>query len=233
MAKDPRLRMTAASRTNIELGCEDHQVSRHSAFFYSAGVRSCHDEIMDSSAVILVNATEVEIGESDGDVDGEREADQKLHDPRMPRSLRRRSTNSRTCLTEAGAGTAYTEGAKSYLFDELMSAHADLCFLGDQCDPGNTVLVLVLRELSTRMTMAAAVPRTTTSTQINMRVVAFIQDIGVVHGDVLVRSGQGACSCGGRQGGGRYVMEQSPVGCKPSNGIVERQGSQDRDEFAC
>ena len=109
--------------------------------------------------------------------------------------------------------------------------HADMCLLGDENDPGNTVPVLVLRERSSRMTMAAAVPSKTTNTYISKRVVAFMKEIGVVHGDVLVRSDKepamkAILSEVGRvraaEGGGRYVMEQSPVGCSASNGIVER-----------
>ena len=79
--------------------------------------------------------------------------------------------------------------------------------------------------------MAAAVPSKTTNTYISKRVVAFMKEVGVVHGDVLVRSDQepamkAILSEVGRvraaEGGGRYVMEQSPVGCSASNGIVER-----------
>ena len=79
--------------------------------------------------------------------------------------------------------------------------------------------------------MVAAVPSKTTNTCISKRVVAFMKEIGVVHGDVFVRSDQGlvmkaVLSGVGRvraaEGGGRYVMEQSLVGCSASNGIVER-----------
>ena len=37
--------------------------------------------------------------------------------------------------------------------------HCDLCFLWEEGGPGNTVPVLVMGERTTRMTMAAAVPR--------------------------------------------------------------------------
>ena len=47
----------------------------------------------------------------------------------------------------------------------MPEVQADLCFLGDEADPGNTVPVFVMRERLT-MTLAAAVlrsPRTLTS----------------------------------------------------------------------
>ena len=57
------------------------------------------------------------------------------------------------------------------------------------------------------------------------------EKIGVVHGDVLVKTDQEPAIMAiieeaGRvraaEGGGRYVIEQSPVGSSASNGIVER-----------
>ena len=106
-----------------------------------------------------------------------------------------------------------------------------MCFLCDDNDPGNTLPVLVLREGSSRMTMAAAVPLKMTGTCISKRVVASMKEVGVVDGDVSVRSDQESAmkaflSDLGRvraaEGGGRYVMEQSPVACSASNGIAER-----------
>ena len=81
------------------------------------------------------------------------------------------------------------------------------------------------------MKVAAAVPSKTTNSYISKRVVAFMKGLGVVHGEVLVRSDQepamkAILSEVGRvraaEGGGRYVMEQSLVGCSASNGIVDR-----------
>ena len=37
----------------------------------------------------------------------------------------------------------------------MPEVHADLCFLGDEADPGNTVPVFVMRERLTEMTLAA------------------------------------------------------------------------------
>ncbi len=67
----------------------------------------------------------------------------------------------------------------------MIELHADLCFLGDENDPGNTVPVFVMRERTTRMTLAAVVPSKSTNAYITKRIVAFMKEIGVVHGDVL------------------------------------------------
>ena len=72
----------------------------------------------------------------------------------------------------------------------MIELHADLCFLGDENDPGNTVPVFVMRERTTRMTLAAVVPSKSTNTYITKRIVAFMKEIGVVHGDVLVKTDQ-------------------------------------------
>ena len=68
--------------------------------------------------------------------------------------------------------------------------HADLCFLGEENDPGNTVPVFVMRERTTRMTLAVVVPTKSTNTYIARRIVAFMKEIGVVHGDLLVKTDQ-------------------------------------------
>jgi hypothetical protein len=88
-----------------------------------------------------------------------------------------------------------------------------------------------MQERTTRLTLAAVVPTKSTNTYITRRIVAFMKEIGVVHGDVLVKTDQEPAIMaiieeGGRvraaEGGGRYVIEQSPVGSSASNGIVER-----------
>ena len=102
---------------------------------------------------------------------------------------------------------------------------------GEEADPGNTVPVFVMRERLTGMTLAAAVPKKSTNSHIARRIVAFMREIGVAHGDLLVRTDQepetrGSVEEAGRvraaEGGGRYVVEQSPVGSSASNGLVER-----------
>ena len=58
-----------------------------------------------------------------------------------------------------------------------------------------------------------------------------MKEVGIVHGDLLVKSDQepaikAILDDAGRvrssEGGGRYIMEQSPVGSSASNGVVER-----------
>ena len=69
----------------------------------------------------------------------------------------------------------------------MPEVHADLCFLGDEADPGNTAPVFVMGERLTGMTLAAAVPKKFTNSHIARRIVAFMREIGVAHGDLPVR----------------------------------------------
>ena len=116
----------------------------------------------------------------------------------------------------------------------MAEIHVDLCFLGEESEPGKTVPVLVARERTTRMTMAAVVPSKSTNAHIAKRLVAFMREVGVATGDLLVKADQepaiqSILDAAGKHraaaadgGGGRYVVEQSPAGSSQSNGIIER-----------
>ena len=112
----------------------------------------------------------------------------------------------------------------------LPELHLDFAFFGEEGEPGNTITVLVARERTTRMTMSSAVPSKSTGTFIARRVVAFMREVGCEHGDVIVKSDQepamtallsevGRVRAAG--GGGKFIVESSPVGSSASNGIVE------------
>jgi hypothetical protein len=94
--------------------------------------------------------------------------------------------------------------------------------------------VLVVRERATRMTMASAMPSKSTGNFIARRVVAFMKEVGCEHGDITVKSDQEPAMKAiineiGRvraaAGGGKMVVESSPVGQSQSNGIAERPSS--------
>jgi hypothetical protein len=116
----------------------------------------------------------------------------------------------------------------------LPEVHFDFCFLGNEGkkdEVGETLPVLVVREVATKMTMSAAVPSKSTGTFIARRVVAFLKEIGLAQCDMIVKSDQEPAITSivaevGRvraaAGGGRYIVETSPVGSSGSNGIVER-----------
>ena len=56
MAMGPMLRMTPGNwDEHLELGHDDHQFPSCSAGFQTAGVRACHDDVMDSFAVRRVS----------------------------------------------------------------------------------------------------------------------------------------------------------------------------------
>ncbi len=81
------------------------------------------------------------------------------------------------------------------------------------------------------MVMATAAPSKSTGRFVTERVVAFLQDIGGLHGDIITKTDQepaiksvadGVAQLKAERGSGRVVMEHSPVGSSASNGVVER-----------
>ena len=109
--------------------------------------------------------------------------------------------------------------------------YVDMCFLGEDKGPHHTITVMVPRERSTRMTMATVVPAKSARSFTSRRLVPFMKEVGILHQDVLVKSDQepavkAILSDAGRvrsaEGGGRYLLEQSPVGSSARNGVVER-----------
>ena len=117
--------------------------------------------------------------------------------------------------------------------EELMmpEIHMDFAFLGEENEPGNTLPVLVVKERSTRMGMAAATPRKTTGSYIAKRIMAFLKEVGCEMGDLTVKTDQepaiktiveDVAKMRAAAGGGRYVEENSPVGSSASNGVIER-----------
>ena len=116
----------------------------------------------------------------------------------------------------------------------LPEVHMDFCFMGNEGkkdEVGETLPVLVVREVATRMTMSTAVPSKSTGTFAARRVVAFLKEIGLVQCDLIVKSDQEPAIVAvvnevGRvraaAGGGKYIVEASPVGSSGSNGVVER-----------
>ncbi len=99
--------------------------------------------------------------------------------------------------------------------------HMEFCFPGGESEK-ETLTVLVIRERSTRMTMASAVPSKSTGTFIAKRAVAFMKEVGCEFGSIIVKSDQELATkavvdeiCKYRAAGGagtRSVVEASPVG---------------------
>ena len=116
---------------------------------------------------------------------------------------------------------------------DTIEFHLDFCFPGGEEDE-QTLTILVMRERSTRMTMASAVPSKSTGSFIAKRGVAFMKEVGCEFGTVILKSDQEPAMkaiiqemCRHRAAGGgtqmtRSVVESSPVGSSASNGVVER-----------
>ena len=113
-----------------------------------------------------------------------------------------------------------------------MELHCDFIFRGPQDVAGETIPVLVIRKAVSKMTLSAAVPRKTVGTFVAKRVLAFMEEVGCLHGDVVVKSDLepailAVLSDIGRlraaAGGGKWISENSPVGASASNGVAERE----------
>ena len=70
--------------------------------------------------------------------------------------------------------------------DGMNEVHMDYMFMGPKDVAGETLPCLVVKDLGTKMVMAAAVPRKSTGGYIAARAVAFLQEIGYHVRDVVV-----------------------------------------------
>ena len=114
---------------------------------------------------------------------------------------------------------------------EIPEFHFDFCFPGEEI-PGSTLTVLVGRMRHTRMTLSTMVPSKSTGEFMARRVMAFIRECGLDKAQVIVKCDQEIVLTSildrireiRHQEGNNAPMipEYSPVGSKPSNGVVER-----------
>ena len=113
----------------------------------------------------------------------------------------------------------------------LQELHMDFCFMGDENMPGKTMPVLVAKIKGSRMKMSAVIPKKTSGAYISKRLMAFLGETGTMQGDIIVKSDQESAikkvvtdlgRLRAEAGGGRYVVEHSPVGSSASNGGIER-----------
>jgi hypothetical protein len=91
--------------------------------------------------------------------------------------------------------------------------------------------VLCGRERGTIITLSSTVPSKSTGEFAAKRVVAFLREIGCEQGDIIVKTDQEPAMLSlmtrmsevrASRGGGRCIMENSPVGSRGSNGIIGR-----------
>jgi len=132
------------------------------------------------------------------------------------------------CVQGRGKNAAHRRSTEEKKIPEV---HLDFMFMGPKDQPGETVPCLVVREAITKMTMAAAVPNKSAERFVIRRVLAFLTEVGCMHKDVIVKSDQEPSIASivneigkmrAMEGGGRWIVESSPVGASASNGVVER-----------
>ena len=104
----------------------------------------------------------------------------------------------------------------------------DFAFSGKEDEPGKLTPTLVIRERITCMSMASTMPAKSAGTSITSRTSAFLREIGCEFGDLLAKSDQEpvvmaivkeVARVRALQGGGRFIIESSPVGSHASNEI--------------
>ena len=107
----------------------------------------------------------------------------------------------------------------------------DFCFMGDEDMPGKTIPVLVAKVKGSKMKMSSVVPAKSSGRFISRRVLEFLRETGHEQGDIVLKSDQEAAMkviinevgrVRAAAGGGRCIVEHSPVGSSASNGSVER-----------
>lgn len=132
------------------------------------------------------------------------------------------------CVQGKGKNLAHHRGSRERGLPEV---HLDYMFVGPKDEPGQAKPCLVIREAESRMSLAVMVPSKGRSTYVAERAVAFLEEIGCMNGDVIVKSDQEASIKAlveqiGRvrstRGSGKWIVEHSPVGASQSNGIIER-----------
>ena len=109
--------------------------------------------------------------------------------------------------------------------------HFDYFFLGREGEPHQTMPAIAVKDRSSGMLMAAAVPTKATGVYVANRVMAFMKKVCCEYGDLVVKSDQEPAiqkvvedvgKLRAAAGGGKYIPENSPVGSSASNGVVER-----------
>ena len=111
----------------------------------------------------------------------------------------------------------------------LPEFHFDYMFVGPNDAPGETRTCLVVREAETRMVMSIMVPAKGREQFAVDRAVSFIEEIGFLHQDLIVKSDQESAvravevgKARAALGSGKWIVEHSPVRSSQSNGVVER-----------
>ena len=129
---------------------------------------------------------------------------------------------------ERGEEMSHLSGKRERGLPEL---HFDHMFVGPNDAPGETRTCLVVREAETRMVMSIIVPAKGREQFAVDRAVSFIEEIGFLHQDLIVKLDQESAvravvekvgKARAALGNGRWTAEHSPVRSSQSNGVVER-----------
>ena len=125
------------------------------------------------------------------------------------------------CVKGRGKEMPHMKATGEHLLNEM---HLDFMFLGSKDLPGKTVPCLVVRE---RLSKSKS-----TGMYVARRVMAFLKEVGCEYNDIIVKSDHEPAIISivnevarlrAAAGGGKFIVEGSPVGSSASNdGVVER-----------
>ena len=202
-------------------------------------VRPC-ENVRERMRVVYAGLEETETAdelETEDEAEKRRRRMQKMADPEKPCAEKVEEHEKvhlpyrswcRHCVRGRCKNVAHKKGKDEAIGHEL---HMDFGFIGKEREPGKTATVLVTRERKTKMTLATLVPSKSTGTFVANRLMAFLKEIGLEFGDLVVKTDQEAAMGAivenlrknrAAAGGGAFIVEQSPVGASQSNGVVER-----------
>ena len=100
---------------------------------------------------------------------------------------------------------------------------------------GNTPAVLVVRERATRAVLSTAVPRKSTGELLCRRLMAWLREMGFEFVWIIVKSDNEPeltslivswSTLNAMKSGSRMIVENSPVGCSKSTGVVVERATQ-------
>ena len=106
--------------------------------------------------------------------------------------------------------------------------HVDFMFMGEATG-GKTLTLVVAKERRSRMLMACVVPKKSSGEFAAKRLAAFTKEIGTDKGEMNVKTDNEPAvkslmeklgEVRAAAGGGRMVVETSPVGSSKSNGVL-------------
>ena len=161
----------------------------------------------------------------------------RRHDPKQPTAEERKEHELthlpfRSWCRHCVRGRGKEEDCKKTGDEDRLvpQVSVDFMFMGEERN-GKTISILVARERDSRATMCTVVPSKSTGEWIAKRLMAWLKEVGCEHGDLIIKSDnepalkhlvEDWAKLRSTKGGGKTIIEHSPIKSSKSNGVVER-----------